>query len=380
MEELLRVCVGMDDVMNTANLAAALHGKGHFARAAQKYADAAAAVRALDADPDNLVVARLQTLQMSSLGELSQAPGADRAAALRTRMVDLLPDALAALERRRTAGTLAAARDRPVEVLWEVWRENDDKETVQQLVRAYVQEVRGQDARGGAATHVSAGVGSAPAQPLGKTAYLWAASYAAVWLFPPSQCAFPLTPQGVHALLAFILHAVDMVLEPRAENSAALAAEALFLGNLRVQVEQYAQLMHTTQSIAAASGYMVVCAAPEACADAALQLQAAWRRVLDSGVLRTRGIDDVINMNVRESHERAAAAAVSALAHGLRDCALPECGAREVHAKQFRMCSACHGAVYCGHEHQQLHWRAHKAACKAARAAAEAEPEAEAQQ
>jgi hypothetical protein len=86
-------------------------------------------------------------------------------------------------------------------------------------------------------------------------------------------------------------------------------------------------------------------------------------------------------VNVRETGERNAAAAASAAAHGLQACALPECGAREVHAKQFRMCAACRGAVYCGREHQQLHWRAHKAACNASvGAAAAAAKEDEAQQ
>jgi hypothetical protein len=375
-QEFQRVLAGVEAVIKVAGRAAELHNKGHFARAAQKYADAAAAVHALDADPDNLVVARLQTLQMSSLGELSQAPGADQAAALRTQLVDLLPPVMTALERRRTAGTLDAACSRPVEVLWELLPRKDADEDIavdlMQLCRAYGREVCGEDAPGTAAGGVSASLASVSALALGKVAYVWAASYSAVRLSPLTWCIFPLNPAEVAAMLAFVLHAVDMVLEPRVEpNARALEAESLFLSNLRVQVEKREEFARQTSQY---PGAVAVAAAT------APALQAAWRRVLDSGVLRARGIDDIMDVNARESSERAATAAASAAAHGLRACALPDCGAREVHVKQFRMCSACRGAVYCSREHQQLHWRAHKAACKAARAAAVAETEAEAQQ
>ena len=51
---------------------------------------------------------------------------------------------------------------------------------------------------------------------------------------------------------------------------------------------------------------------------------------------------------------------------GLRACANGECQAVEAHASQFKACSACKRAVYCGAACQKAHWRAgHKAACQA---------------
>jgi hypothetical protein len=54
----------------------------------------------------------------------------------------------------------------------------------------------------------------------------------------------------------------------------------------------------------------------------------------------------------------------------LHFCALPTCGAQEVHASHFKRCSACSAVVYCCKEHQVQDWPAHKAACRAARKAA----------
>jgi hypothetical protein len=52
--------------------------------------------------------------------------------------------------------------------------------------------------------------------------------------------------------------------------------------------------------------------------------------------------------------------------HGLRRCALPDCGAVEPHPKAFKVCSRCRGAVYCSAAHQREDWRRHKRAdgCK----------------
>jgi hypothetical protein len=384
-QELRRVFEGALALVDAAGRAAKLHDKGHSVRAAQKYADAAAAVRALDGGEDCLVVARLQTLQMSSLLDVTtRAPEQDADAAMRSLKADILPAVMAVLERRRAAGTLAAAHNRPVEMIWEICMDINVRAMAQARIDAYGRELL----RGGgvsaapdpAAGRVSADVQSASAQPLGKIAYLWAAAFAVMRLSPLSRLALPLTAEEAHALLAFVLHAVEMVLEPRAENASALAAESMFLSNLRVQAEQHARFARTAvlHLGATAGRHMLVDSAA-----AVLQLQAAWRRVLDSGVLRARGIeeqiDEEVGVGVQEKRERDAAAAASAAVHGLHACALPECGAREVHAKQFRMCAACRGAVYCSREHQQLHWRAHKAACRAARAAAETEAEAEAE-
>ncbi len=66
--------------------------------------------------------------------------------------------------------------------------------------------------------------------------------------------------------------------------------------------------------------------------------------------------------------ERLRNAAADAARHGLRTCALPECGQEEAHAKQFKVCGRCRSVVYCSAAHQTADWRRHKRndGCKAA--------------
>jgi hypothetical protein len=103
----------------------------------------------------------------------------------------------------------------------------------------------------------------------------------------------------------------------------------------------------------------------------ARSILAAWRRLQSSDVLQQRGILSNMQMSEAQIARRSAAAAAAVAARGLRICALPACGAQEVHASQFKRCSACLGVVYCCKEHQVQDWPAHKAACRAARKAAE---------
>jgi hypothetical protein len=99
---------------------------------------------------------------------------------------------------------------------------------------------------------------------------------------------------------------------------------------------------------------------------------AAWRRLQSSGVLQRRGILQSMSFNDAFETHAAATAVATAAARGLHFCALQTCGAQEVHASQFKRCSACSGVLYCCKEHQVQDWPAHKAACRAARKAAEA--------
>jgi hypothetical protein len=102
------------------------------------------------------------------------------------------------------------------------------------------------------------------------------------------------------------------------------------------------------------------------------RIVAAWRRLQGSGVLQRRGILEAVSFDKAYDTRVNATAAATAAALGLRLCALHTCGAQEVHAAQFKRCSACSGAFYCCKEHQVQGWPAHKAACRAARKAAEA--------
>jgi hypothetical protein len=97
----------------------------------------------------------------------------------------------------------------------------------------------------------------------------------------------------------------------------------------------------------------------------------AWRRLQSSGALQRRGILRHMSGVVACQAHQTATAAATAAARGLHFCALRACGAQEVHASQFKRCSACSGVVYCCKEHQVQDWPAHKAACRAARKEAE---------
>jgi len=99
--------------------ALALERKGHFARAAAKYAAAVAAAQEL-AQPDCLVVAMLQLMCVNTLTCVASAPTASPAE--RTAAVQQLfahqDAALETLRRRLAAGTLLGGRCRPYEVAW----------------------------------------------------------------------------------------------------------------------------------------------------------------------------------------------------------------------------------------------------------------------
>ena len=95
-------------------------------------------------------------------------------------------------------------------------------------------------------------------------------------------------------------------------------------------------------------------------------LRSALQRVKESGALQdsTASAATTLQMVV----DRGRATSASYLAIHARTCAA--CGARETRVEEFKLCSACKRAAYCGKDCQAAHWRQHKAACKAARAAA----------
>ena len=104
-----------------------LREKGHIVRAAENYGRAAEAARALGAD--NLVEAHMQIRQCSLLGGYAlyaahAATGADPrlCAAHRATYITLLSGAIAALERRRVAGTLLDGKCAAAEEAWSTAR------------------------------------------------------------------------------------------------------------------------------------------------------------------------------------------------------------------------------------------------------------------
>jgi hypothetical protein len=101
-----------------------------------------------------------------------------------------------------------------------------------------------------------------------------------------------------------------------------------------------------------------------------LALEEAWDRLLRSGVVRERNIERVCDAIVVKLDAHLAATKARRASEVLRACALEACGAREVHAAQFKKCAACASVVYCCKAHQEAHWPAHKPACNTARKAA----------
>ena len=107
----------------------------------------------------------------------------------------------------------------------------------------------------------------------------------------------------------------------------------------------------------------------EAGIEGAQQVCSAWRRVLRSGLLRERDMDERFKAVDRLNAGIDTAVAEALEAGRLRACALASCAARESHEQQYRQCAACRTVVYCCREHQLADWPAHKATCKAARKA-----------
>jgi hypothetical protein len=119
-------------------------------------------------------------------------------------------------------------------------------------------------------------------------------------------------------------------------------------------------LVHRAQSYIVGRRFCATC-------DWQARILGAWRRLQSSGVLQRRGILQSVSFNDAVQAHATATAAATAAARGLHFCALPTCGAQEVHASQFKRCAACLGVVYCCKEHQVQDWPAHKAACRASR-------------
>ncbi len=110
----------MSRVVALTNKAATLEQRGHWARAAEKFAEAVTAAQALH-QPDCLIVATLQAAHANALLGHAQTAGVPEARGVelyRSAFLELLPPAMASLERRMAADTLLAGACRPYEVAW----------------------------------------------------------------------------------------------------------------------------------------------------------------------------------------------------------------------------------------------------------------------
>ena len=155
------------------------------------------------------------------------------------------------------------------------------------------------------------------------------------------------------AFAVHVVHAAELMQQPRRYGDVAIIGEAEFTDALRMTIAE-----------AGAGGL-----------DTRLvQLLAdALHRLQRSGVLQARRIEECDMLLKSKRDAQAVAMYWSRNAPGLRSCALPGCDAEEAHPTHFKSCAACRTVVYCCREHQVAGWPSHKKACKAARKAAAAE-------
>ena len=309
--------------------------KGHVLRAAENFGRAAAAAQALG--EDNLVTLFMQLRRSNMLGIFTTAEAATSEAravhaAYRVECIALISGAMEVLERRRAVSTLLEGKCAAQE---EAWR-------------------AGQIHRHNA--HVLASTASRWAALFGYEQFVHVAIHAVNVLSCARLFAAECSEAQLQTFAQHVVHAAELMQQPRRHCGVAMDVEAEFADTLRDAVAE-----------AGADGL-----------DARLVrlLAAAWERLQRSGVLQTRHIEHNITVRAREHTAFESTLTKSLNAPGLRSCALPGCGAREAHPMHFKSCAACRMVVYCCREHQVAGWPGHKKACKAARKAAAAEDEA----
>jgi hypothetical protein len=331
----------MASVIALSRKAVLLSDNGLFARAAEKYATAVAAAQSL-AQPDCLIVASLQADEVSMLFAALQCasePSLTHVAAACERIYCvLLPAIVPALQRRKAAGTLLRGAYRAAETAFfgnmEQW--NRALKTGEPAPLAELVSLTGYQI------------------------YVCVANAAVAWPMLPLNsnevhlCTVPLPTLGADQLAeqrAFVLSALELVQQPRVLDTQCFSGEVCLIDNCRLLMSESA----------------IFDALPRAWAQ---QLRDALQRMERSGVMQQRRMEQGMASNRQQTADACAAAATSAAARGLRRCALPSCGAREVHVPHYKLCAACQTVVYCSKAHQAEHWAAHKAACKVARKAA----------
>jgi len=314
-----------------------LREKGHLLRAAENYKRAAEAACALDSAPDNLIVADMQRTQGHVLFNYatnvdnSTAEARSVVASHRAESVSLFAAAVAALERRRMAGTLLEGECTVAEEAW---------------FAADLQDV------GRSADEVAW-----RAKLVGYNAFLRAA-YSTICLLTNARIfAAECSATQFETFAQHVVHAADLMQLLRSHGTTALIAEVPF-------VEKFSSAMADESGVPYLQTRGVDPCLVQLLAD-------AWQRLQQSGVLEARGLLNErwrLEMNA-DSDKNTAAINAAMTAPGLRSCALAGCGAKEAHPQHFKRCSACKLVVYCSKEHQLEAWSAHKAACKAARKA-----------
>ena len=176
-----------------------LADKGHLLRAAENFGLAAEAARALG--EDNLVLLNMRLRQGNMLGCFALAPDAAAVdprirAAHRAESIALLSDAVAALGRRRAAGTLLEGKCGAAE---EAWRAADFRRLNPDCPAAE-----------------AASVGAL----VGYDKFLQAAAMASIVLSRARAFAAECSSAQVHSFSQHVLHAVELMQQPRHHSDA----------------------------------------------------------------------------------------------------------------------------------------------------------------
>ena len=314
-----------------------LDKKGHSLRAAENYGRAAEAARILEPGPDNLVTVgllRCQAVMVSNYcGNVSNTNGTVDPTVLAAHcaeVVALYSTVVAALERRRAAGTLLEGKCTAAEEAYE---------------GAYLREANCPPAEA-----------ASLAKLVGYGTFLFAARHVPDVLRNAFFFAGECSAAQFATFTQCVVDAADLMQLPRSHGASDYFADVCFAKTL---FEAVPHLLSEPRGLDPCLVQLLT--------DASQRLQR-------SGVLEVRRIlNERRHLIVSTSHQKKVAAMNSAMsAPGLRSCALAGCGAREAHPHHFKSCAACRTVAYCRREHQVEGWAAHKVACKAARRAAAA--------
>jgi len=310
--------------------------RGHLLRAAEYHGRCAEAARALG--PDNLVVWEMQRCQAGGLynytvsaAKSNAAVDPDVLAAHRAECVALFATVIAALERRRVAGTLLEGKCSAAEEAWSA--------AMLSGVGCPADEVAWR------------------APLVGSDLFLNAANLVLGLLVNASLYRAECSASQFQAFAQHVANAADRIQQPRSHGTLITNAEAGLVQRIESAVSVWGDGGLDSRLVQLLNG--------------------AWQRLEQSGVLEARGIREAIQYGNRVPSDAVDDTFVSAVraamsAPGLRTCAMAGCGAKEAHPKHFKSCAACRAVVYCCRDHQVEGWPGHKKTCKAARKAAAA--------
>lgn len=328
-------------VVALINKASAAERRHELVNAVAQYEQAQALAAQLYTEPDSLVVAATRLMLVPQRYNLAYAPGCPAAERNRqhTALVADLLAGLDVLESRRAARTLHLPR--PEEAAFETARREGLR---------FLQPP-------GYPHEAFAYMNAIWVPFLGYICALWAAIGCFAALYHGLDPAL-LGAAGTERCQQALISALDMIAIVR--SAAASGSAPPGLCNQEISVGE------SVQEELARPGFRQT--------PFGASLAAAWERPAVSGALYNLGLPVAAAIHgARYQNEAIQAIARVEKRGGLQRCGLESCGATELHASHFKVCSRCKVAAYCSAEHAAEHWKAvHKRQCKAMAEAKEA--------